>query len=122
MSYVPDPTNVDFPKDNETPASTMAWEFRAMKAHLASYVVPLAAGAATLASPAFTGIPTAPTAAPSASGNQLATLDYVDSKVVAATLPSPASKAGLSLGSDGATVDYRHSSADALAVLNFLGF
>ncbi len=121
-TYTPDPLNENEPITNVTPASSMADEFRAMKGHIKFNVMPIVTGAATLASPTFTGVPRAPTAAVGTPGTQLATLDYVLQNAAALSFPTAVGSAGMSLGSDGVTIGYRHSAADAMAVLNYLGF
>ena len=45
------------------------------------------AGYAPLASPTFTGIPRAPTAAPGSTGTQIATVDYANNLAFSAALP-----------------------------------
>lgn len=81
----------------------------AIQAWLASATLPDAAaalGAATLASPAFTGTPTAPTAAPGTNTTQIATTAFATAAIAAAI-------ASL-IGSAPATLDTLQEIADAL--------
>lgn len=72
----------------------------------------LSSAKANLASPAFTGTPTAPTAGTGSSGSQLATLDFVNNTSFAAILPSTTGKpTGASLQITGpGTYDWKLSS------------
>jgi len=58
---------------------------------------------APLASPALTGVPTAPTAAPGTAGTQLATVQYVLNQAFATALPGQTGNDGKFLQTDGTT-------------------
>jgi hypothetical protein len=77
MAYTPDATNVAQPADTGINASTAANEFRTIKLYLRDILLAGLAGKAGLASPAFTGTPTGPTAAVDTNTTQLATTAYV---------------------------------------------
>lgn len=59
------------------------------------------------ASPAFTGIPTAPTAVPGTSTTQLATTAFVAAQAFSLNLPGQTGSAGKFLGTDGATASWQ---------------
>lgn len=75
--------------DNDTSIATTAWVQTELTIAFAAQIAPTAAfctaasgcGFAPLASPVFTGIPAAPTAAPGTNTTQLATTAYVDAAV-----------------------------------------
>jgi len=61
---------------------------------------------APLASPALTGAPTAPTAAPGSSGSQIATLDYANALAFSSALPAQTGNANKLLKTDGSTASW----------------
>ncbi len=61
---------------------------------------------APLVSPAFTGVPTAPTASPGASGTQLATVDFANALSFASVLPSQTGNAGKVIVTNGTTASW----------------
>lgn len=66
-----------------------------------------ASDAATVGSPNFIGIPTAPTAAFGASGAQLATLDFVNAVAFASILPGQTSNSGKFLSTNGTNASWQ---------------
>jgi hypothetical protein len=67
--------------------------------YLVSYYAPLA-------SPALTGVPTAPTAAPGTNTNQIATMAALIAQAFLASLPNQAGNAGKYVTTDGATASW----------------
>lgn len=61
---------------------------------------------ANIESPALTGIPTAPTASPGTSGDQIATVDYANALSFASALPSQTGNAGKLINTDGVTATW----------------
>lgn len=61
---------------------------------------------APLASPALTGVPTAPTASPGTSGTQLATVDFANALSFASVLPSQTGNAGKVIITNGTTASW----------------
>ena len=61
---------------------------------------------ATLASPAFTGVPTAPTASVGTSSGQIATTAFVTAVAMSAVLPAQASNAGKYITTDGTNASW----------------
>jgi len=57
-------------------------------------------------SPALTGVPTAPTAAPGTSSTQIATTEFVASLSFSSSLPGQSGAAGKYLGTDGTTASW----------------
>lgn len=85
------------PGDNTTKGASTAFAFAAL------------ALKADLASPAFTGVPTAPTASVGTNTTQLATTAFVIAEAFAAALPSQAGHAGKTIVTDGATASWQFS-------------
>lgn len=80
-------------------------------------------GLAPKASPAFTGTPSAPTAATGSSGTQLATLDYANALAFASALPAQAGNAGKVVTTDGTTASWAGLPGASLYLnTNFGGF
>jgi len=87
---------------SSVPVASVFGRVGAVVAATGDYTVAQVTGAAPLASPVFTGIPVAPTAAPLTDNNQIATTAYVDSAVgvetsraeAAETLLQPLSQKG----------------------------
>lgn len=78
---------------------------------------------ATLVSPAFTGIPTAPTAAPGTVTTQLATTAFAAALAFSAALPAQAGNAGKFVTTDGTTARWSNvAGSDYFAAQNFGGF
>lgn len=77
----------------------------------ASATIPVAdvTGAAPLASPAFTGTPTAPTAAANTNTTQLATTAFVTSALASSGLPSQSGNSGKFLTTNGTTTSWASS-------------
>jgi hypothetical protein len=61
---------------------------------------------APIASPTLTGTPRAPTAPAATSGTQIATLDFVNSTILTASLPGQAGNAGALLSTDGVNANW----------------
>jgi len=64
---------------------------------------------APIASPAFTGTPTAPTASPGTSSAQLATTEFVAAQAFSSALPGQAGNAGKVLSTDGNSAGWASS-------------
>ena len=81
-----------------------------------------ALGGAGLNSPAFTGTPTAPTAAALTNTTQVATCAFVVATSLAATLPGQTGNAGKSIVTDGTTASWGQPPASAIFLsVNFGG-
>ena len=81
MAYTPSATDVTNPIANSVKAATAAAEFQAIKLYMRDVLLAGLTAKAPLASPAFTGTPTAPTAAPGTNTTQLATTAFVKAAV-----------------------------------------
>ena len=79
-------------------------------------------GKVSAVSPALTGIPTAPTAAPGTSTTQLATTEFVAAIAMSTALPGQTGNAGLQISTDGTTASWGITASGAMGVLNFIGF
>lgn len=90
------------------PVTSVFGRVGAVVADTGDYTVAQVTGAAPLDSPAFTGIPTAPTASPLTNDPQLATTAYVDAAVAAGAVPSTSIPivVGSTSGAVGTSLDY----------------
>lgn len=75
------------------------------------------------ASPALTGVPTAPTASFGSAGTQVATLDFANALAFATALPAQTGSAGKTLITDGVNASWGSTAAmTTYAAQNFGGF
>lgn len=77
-----------------------------IRGEFADRIAPAINSKANIASPTFTGTPTAPTAAAGLSGNQIATLDFVNAVSFSTNLPGQTSNNGKVIVTDGSNASW----------------
>lgn len=138
MPYTPDATDVTNPADVGVQAATAAAEFRALKRYVRDSILAPLGTKAPSNNPVFTGTvsmtdatltgnitfsnsPVAPTPPFGDATNKLATMAAIAAASLSATVPGAATGRGMSITSDGISPYWGFSSAEAAAIMVFLG-